>query len=53
MSGKARVAGSVGMHRSEAEGTRERLKRLNALKEQGLITESEYAEKRSAVLSEL
>ena len=30
-----------------------RLKQLDALKEQGLITESEYAEKRGKILAEL
>ena len=30
-----------------------RLKQLNALKEQGLITEAEYAEKRAVILAEL
>ena len=30
-----------------------RLKQLNALKEQGLITEAEYAEKRAKIISEI
>lgn len=34
-------------------GVGERLKRLNALKEQGLLSESEYNEQRSKIISEL
>ena len=34
-------------------GIADRLKRLNALKEQGLLTESEYAEQRAKIISEL